>query len=154
MVALGEGGFADDTAPADALVAVRAASGEWVIGETVQQAREAAGKIQGRRTTLEPTYPVAVPAGDWQATLQTTWVDPGYLETDAAWALPGGEPASPLANGGAFGAKLDSPVGQIARRLADEYGRAVRVLYSREDAVRFGPKRPPWRRGRRGGICH
>jgi hypothetical protein len=30
-----------------------------------------------------------------------------------------------------------------ARRLADEHGRAVRVLWSREDVVRMGPKRPP-----------
>jgi hypothetical protein len=30
-----------------------------------------------------------------------------------------------------------------ARRLADEHGRAVRVLWSREDCVRRGPKRPP-----------
>jgi hypothetical protein len=30
-----------------------------------------------------------------------------------------------------------------ARRLADEHGRAVRVLWSREDVVRRGPKRPP-----------
>jgi hypothetical protein len=30
-----------------------------------------------------------------------------------------------------------------ARRLADEHGRAVRVLWSREDCVRMGPKRPP-----------
>ncbi len=50
---------------------------------------------------------------------------------------------SPLANGGAFGAKADSEVGAVARRLADEHGRAVRVLYSREDSVRRGPKRPP-----------
>jgi hypothetical protein len=30
-----------------------------------------------------------------------------------------------------------------ARRLADEHGRTVRVLWSREDTVRLGPKRPP-----------
>ncbi|MCY3924185.1 MAG: hypothetical protein OXG52_01540, partial [bacterium] len=30
-----------------------------------------------------------------------------------------------------------------ARRRADETGRAVRVLYSRPDATRLGPKRPP-----------
>jgi hypothetical protein len=31
--------------------------------------------------------------------------------------------------------------------LADRYGRAVRVLYSREDVVRLGPKRPPFAGG-------
>jgi xanthine dehydrogenase small subunit len=34
-------------------------------------------------------------------------------------------------------------VGDVARRLADETGRAVRVVFSREDVVRYGPKRPP-----------
>jgi CO/xanthine dehydrogenase Mo-binding subunit len=34
-------------------------------------------------------------------------------------------------------------VGAAARRLADEHGRPVRVLLSREDVVRLGPKRPP-----------
>src|SRR5581483_1413550 len=66
-VALGGGGFADDTAPIDALV--------------------------------------AVPDGDWDVTLRTTWVEPAYLELDASWCAPGGEPATPLANGGAFGGK-------------------------------------------------
>jgi hypothetical protein len=31
----------------------------------------------------------------------------------------------------------------VARRLADEHGRAVRVVLAREDTVRLGPKRPP-----------
>ncbi|MEJ7585580.1 MAG: hypothetical protein WKF43_16205, partial [Acidimicrobiales bacterium] len=50
---------------------------------------------------------------------------------------------SPLANGGAFGAKVASVVTAAARELADRHGRAVRVLLSREDTVRMGPKRPP-----------
>jgi len=104
-VALGRGGFADDTAPADALVAVLSAAGEWVVGESVEDARERAGKVQGRRTTVDPEPPLAVPNGPWDATLRTSWVEPGYLETDASWCEPGGEPASSLANGGAFGAK-------------------------------------------------
>ena len=58
-------------------------------------------------------------------------------------AQPGGEPASPLANGGAFGGKASSIAPAAARALADEHGRPVRVLLSREDAVRLGPKRPP-----------
>jgi len=143
QVALGDGGFADDRSPADALVAVRSESGDWVVGETLHEARTTAGKIQGRRTTLEPTHPVDIPAGDWHATLQTSWVDPAYLETDAAWASPGESAASPLANGGAFGGKLDSEVAVVAERLANKHGRAVRVLYSREDAMRLGAKRPP-----------
>ena len=147
-VALGRGGFADDRAPAGALVAVPAGD-EWAVAETRAEALVLAGKVQGRRTTADFLPPIAVPPGDWVRTLQTTWVEPGYLETDAAWCEPGGTPASPLANGGAFGGKVESEVGPIARRLADEHGRAVRVLYSREDAVRRGPKRPPLAAGLR-----
>lgn len=142
-VALGRAGFADDTAPADALVAVRGADGDWVVGETLTQARERSGKRQGRRTTAALSHPLELPPGDWAASLRTTWVEPAYLEPDASWCAPGGTPASPLANGGAFGGKVASEVGAVARRLADEHGRAVRVLLSREDTVRLGPKRPP-----------
>ena len=142
-VALGRGGFADDTAPADALVAVRTADGAWVVGATLTEARARAGKVQGRRTSAAVEWPIAVPEGDWARTLQTTWAEPAYLEPDASWCEPGAEPASPLANGGAFGGKVASEVAAVARRLADQHGRAVVVRYSREDVVRLGPKRPP-----------
>ena len=142
-VSLGEGGFADDSAPADALVAVPDGAGGWVVGETLTEARRAAAKVQGRRTTISLRHPLEVPAGEWALTLRTTWVEPAYLEPDASWCAPGGEPATPLANGGAFGGKVASPVAAAARRLADEHGRVVRVLLSREDTVRTGPKRPP-----------
>ena len=142
-VALGRGGFADDTAPPDALVAVRAADGEWVVAETLTEARRLAGKVQGRRTTVDARPPLALPAGNWARTLRTSWVEPAYLELDASWCEPGGEPATPLANGGAFGGKVASVVTSVARELADRHGRAVRVVLAREDAVRLGPKRPP-----------
>lgn len=142
-VALGRGGFADDTAPVDALVAVPDGAGGWAVAETLTEARRRASKTQGRRTTVSTTPPVDVPAGDWAVTLQTSWVEPAYLETDASWCEPGGEPASPLANGGAFGGKTSSIAAPAARELADRHGRAVRVLLSREDTVRLGAKRPP-----------
>jgi len=142
-VSQGEGGFAADTAPADALVALRGADGNWLVGETLAEARTAAGKVQGRRTTLETGPPLSIPPGDWDATLATNWVEPGYLETDVSWCEPGAEPASMLANGGAFGAKQSGFAASEARRLADELGRPVRLILSREDAVRMGPKRPP-----------
>ncbi|MBW8824924.1 MAG: molybdopterin-dependent oxidoreductase [Acidobacteria bacterium] len=142
-VPLGAAGFADDTAPVDAMVAVPDGAGGWATGETLADARRAAGKVQGRRSSLEPQPPLELPPGDWAVVLRTSWVEPGYLETDASWCVPGGEPVSPLANGGAFGGKVDSVVPAVARRLADELGRPVRVLLSREDAVRMGPKRPP-----------
>lgn len=142
-VALGAGGFADDTAPSDALVAVPDGVGGWAVGETPAEARAKAGKVQGRRTTIDLRHPLDVPPGPWDITLRTTWVEPAYLEPDASWCVPGGEPATPLANGGAFGGKAASVAPSVARRLADEHGRPVRVLLSREDVVRLGPKRPP-----------
>ena len=142
-VPLGEAGFADDTAPPDALVAVPDGSGGWAIGETLAEARAAAGKVQGRNTTAAVRHSLEVPPGQWDLTLRTTWVEPAYLETDASWCEPGGDPVSPLANGGAFGGKVLSPVTAAARALADKHGRPVRVLLSREDTVRLGPKRPP-----------
>jgi len=142
-VVLGRARFADDTAPPDALVAVPDQSGGYVTAESVAAARARAGKVQGRSSGLALDHPVAVPPGTWALTLRTTWVEPAYLEPDASWCAPGRTPASPHGNGGAFGGKLHSPVPADARRLADEHDRPVRVLWSREDVVRFGPKRPP-----------
>jgi CO/xanthine dehydrogenase Mo-binding subunit len=152
---LGDGGFADDGAPRDALVAVPAPPGatvdtmdaggaSWVVADSLLDARALAGKVQGRRTTVEPAPPLPLPAPvDGGVRLTTSWVEPGYLEPDASWCLPGGDPATPLANGGAFGGKVTSPVAAVARELADRTGRTVRVVYAREDVVRLGPKRPP-----------
>lgn len=142
-VVLGHGGFADDSAPLEALVAVSDGAGGWAVADTHSAARAAAGKVQGRRTTIAVTHPLELPPGDWEVALQTTWVEPGYLEPDASWCAPGGEPVTPLANGGAFGGKRNAFVGDVARRLADEHGKPVRVLLSREDVVRLSPKRPP-----------
>jgi aerobic-type carbon monoxide dehydrogenase small subunit (CoxS/CutS family) len=142
-VALGHGGFAADTAPVDSLVAVLGADGEWMVGATATDARRAAGSLPGRRTTEPLRWPIDLPEGDWVRTLQTTWVEPAYLEPDAAWCEPGGEPVGPLPNGGAFGGKVHSEVAAAARRLADAHGRTVLALYGRGDIVRRGPKRPP-----------
>ena len=143
QVALGRGGFADDLAPEGALVAMLGEDGEWIVAETTSEARQAAGKVPGRRTTASLTWPIDVPAGEWARTMQTTWVEPAYLEPDAAWCEPGGEPVSALGNGGAFGGKVESAVAEVARRLAETHGRPVRVVMTREDTVRHGPKRPP-----------
>lgn len=167
-IALGHGGFADDTAPRDALVAVplprgsdaesvEAAGLRWVIADSLFEAREGAGKVQGRRTTVDPAPPLPLPPlPDGGVRLATSWVEPAYLEPDASWCLPGGVPATPLANGGAFGGKATSPVAAAARELADRYGRAVRTLFSREDVVRLGPKRAPFAASAvlRDGIIH
>jgi aerobic-type carbon monoxide dehydrogenase small subunit (CoxS/CutS family) len=152
LVALGAGGFADDIAPHDALVAVPSVSGEWFVGETTADARRAAATVQGRKSSLSVTYPVVFP-GDFSSpsfvhTLQTTWVEPAYLEPDAVWCQPGGKPVGPLLNGGAFGAKsitseLALELQEVARRLANQHQRPVRVVLAREDVVRRSPKRPP-----------
>ena len=142
-VVLGRGGFADDTAPPDALVAVPDGAGGWVVADTLQAARARAGKVQGRNSTVKLRHPLELPPGEFALTLRTTFVEPAYLEPDASWCAPGGTPATPLANGGAFGGKLHALVTDASRRLADEHGRPVRVLLAREDVVRLGPKRPP-----------
>ncbi|MDQ1476716.1 MAG: hypothetical protein QOE62_1945 [Actinomycetota bacterium] len=156
-VPLGAAPFADDTAPRDALVAVplppgsaaesiEAAGVRWVVAESLLEARVRAAKVQGRRTTVGVRAPLLdrmpeCPPGGVQ--LATQWVEPAYLEPDASWCEPGGVPASPLANAGAFGGKTHSAAPRAARELADQFGRTVRVAYSREDVVRLGPKRPP-----------
>jgi aerobic-type carbon monoxide dehydrogenase small subunit (CoxS/CutS family) len=154
-VPLGSAGFADDTAPPDAVVAVplhpasntegvEAAGLRWVVADSLREARSRAGAVPGRRTTLDEAPPLPLPAcPPGGVRLATSWVEPAYLEPDASWCEPGGSPASPLANGGAFGGKLHSAAPAAARALADQLGRTVRVVYSREDVVRLGPKRPP-----------
>ena len=143
-VAAGGGRFADDSAPANSLAAAPIPDGSgWAVGPTVTAARAASGKRQGRRTTASLRWPIEVPDGDWALTLRTTWVEPAYLETDASWARPGEVAADPLANGGAFGGKTDATVARASVELAAEHGQPVRALWSREDVVRWGPKRPP-----------
>ncbi len=154
-VPLGEGGFAADSAPDGALVAVPARSGPgagvveaagswWVVAESVAEARAGARNAPGRRGPGGPAVPLPLrPCPERGVRLATSWVEPAYLETDASWCRPGGAPASPLANGGAFGAKQASPAPAAARELADRLGRPVLALLSREDVVRMGPKRPP-----------
>jgi len=139
-VVLGNGGFSDDTAPPGALVQLGA---DAPLAPDLRAARAGRGRVQGRNSTVPLSHPVALPPGKWALALQTTWVEPAYVEPDASWSGPGGVPATPLANGGAFGGKLHSPVPARARAQADETGEAVRVLWQREDVVRRGPKRPP-----------
>ncbi len=148
-VAAGFGGFADDSAPDGALVAVPDREGGWSVAGTLTEARRLSGKVQGRNSGARPSWPLEVPDGDWAFCLQTTFVEPAYLEPDASWCEPGGEPASPVANGGAFGGKVHPVVTDVASTLAAEHGTPVRVLLSREDVVRLGPKRPPIAAGMR-----
>ena len=131
------------------LVAAVGTDGELVVADGPAAARRAAGKVQGRNSTVAPGHPVPVPEGDWALTLRTTWVEPAYLEPDASWCRPGGEPASPLANGGAFGGKRRSPVPADARRLADELGRPVRAAVVARGRGATGTQAPAGGRGGR-----
>ena len=141
-VVLGGGGFADDTAPADALVQLGAAT--TTLAPSLRAARRGSDKVQGRNSTVPLTHPVPLPEGEWALTLQTTWVEPAYVEPDASWCGPGAVPATPLANGGAFGGKRHSPVAGRSRQLsADHPAPPCASSWSREDVVRHGPKRPP-----------
>jgi len=141
-VVLGQGGFAGDTAPEGASVAIYD-DGRVSLADGLARARQGLPKVQGRRSGVALRHPLEVPEGEWAITLQTTWVEPAYLEPDASWCLPGGIPVSPLANGGAFGGKRWSAVADEARRLADAEQRPVLALWTREEVVRRGPKRPP-----------
>ena len=75
--------------------------------------------------------------------LATGWVDAAYLEPDASWCEPGGEPASARGNGGGFGGRAASIAPGAAQALATRLGRTVRTVLSREDVVRRSPKRAP-----------
>ena len=58
-------GFADDTAPADALVAVPddGRAGTWSRA-SLDEARRRSDKVQGRRSTVALRHPVAVPTAN------------------------------------------------------------------------------------------
>ncbi len=154
-VMLGQGGFADDRVPSDAVVAVPkpmdsgvegvlAEGCEWVVGASLYEARITAAKVQGRRTTAPLIAPIAAPPAPLGGVaLATCFVEPGYLEPDASWCAVDGAAANPLANGGAFGGKVDSIAARAATSLAELLPCTVRVELSREDVVRLGPKRPP-----------
>ena len=88
-VVLGGGGFADDAAPPGALVQLGA---DAPLAPSLRAARAGSGRVQGRNSTVPLSHPVEVPEGDWALTLQTTWVEPAYVEPDASWCRPGQTP--------------------------------------------------------------
>jgi len=143
-VVLGAAAFSADHAPEGSLVAVATPDGGYALGASAQEARLASAKVQGRRSTTALRHPVPLPAVlDAALTLQTTFVEPAYVEPDASWCEPGGEPSSPAANAGAFGAKRHSTVAEDARRLSSDHAQSVLALWPREEVVRRGKKRPP-----------
>ena len=144
--------FADDTRPPGCLIAIATGKDGYEVAPSAAAARRLAASRQGRNSTVALSHPVAVAGGAFDLVLQTTWVEPAYLEPDASWCEPDGEPASPFGNAGAFGAKRRSPVASDAARLAVKHGVAVAARWTREAAVLRGAKRPPMSIGlRRGG---
>ena len=153
-VALGRGGFADDLAPADALVAVSDGRGMGRRRDA-SEARRAAQTVQGRRTTrIGP--PLEGSPGDRVGHPADHLGRARLRRARRSWCRPGGEPTRPLGNGGAFGAKLSSPAPAAARRLADQYGRPVvcccpgRTRCASARSARRSP--PAWADG--SGVVH
>jgi xanthine dehydrogenase small subunit len=143
-VMLGSAGFAIDTAPDGCKVAIGTVDGGYVVGDDVDDARRHLMKTQGRNSTIPLRSPVELFALDGAVLkLQTTFVEPAYVEPDSSWCVPGGEPALPFANAGAFGAKRHSRIAGDARQLSEELGAPILVMWPREEVVRRGAKRPP-----------
>ena len=139
-----QGGFADDRAPRRRARRPAPADGEWVVGGDAGRGPDrwpARCRAGARRRPL--TWPLDVPPGDWARTLRTTWVEPAYLETGRLVVRARGRAGDPARQrrrirrqGHHRGRRRRPPAGRPARP-------AVRVLSSREDVVRLGPKRPP-----------
>ena len=142
-VVLGRAPFSDDTAPLDAQLWWTNGVGDYVTADTRSSARQVAGAVQGRNSTVALRPVLDIPPGEWALTLQTSFVEPAYAEPDVSWCEPGGDSSSPAANAGAFGAKRNSDVRRDAAALAAATGRPVKVVWSREAVVRKGKKRPP-----------
>ncbi|MYI12384.1 MAG: hypothetical protein F4117_07445, partial [Acidimicrobiales bacterium] len=58
---LGGFDFGADGAPSGTLTAITGPTGDWHTAENLTEARRQACKVQGRRTTLEPTPPISFP---------------------------------------------------------------------------------------------
>ena len=139
------GGFADDRAPADALVAVR--RDRRRVGGRRDAGRGPAPRAQrcragARRVPL--TWPLEVPAGRLGAHAAHDLGRAGLPRAGRVVVRAGRRARSPLANGGAFGGKVATR-GRSRRPPSWPTSTAVpvRVIATREDVVRHGPKRPP-----------
>ena len=92
--------------PGSNAATVAAAGVDWVVApDLLEDHALLAGKVQGRRTT------VAGHAADAGAHFPRRWRHAGDVvggsprtsNPSTSWHVPGGDPADPLANGGAFG---------------------------------------------------
>jgi hypothetical protein len=92
-VPCGNAGFADDTAPRDALVAVPAANGEWVVAESPRSANCGRCRADGPSTSASAAAPVA----EGGVRLATVWSNPPTRTRRRRGVEPGGEPRGPPA---------------------------------------------------------
>ena len=143
--ALGAAAFAADSAPPGALVAVPDGEGGWAVASTLAEARPAAGTVQGRRSTFEAGPPLdAARRARGRGRCAPRGASPATSRPTPRGASPAASRRRPLANGGAFGGKrrLAAARGRPARWPTSTAGRCS-CVWSREDTVRWGHKRPP-----------
>ena len=89
-------------------------------------------------------HPLEVPAGaTGRSRCRPPSSSPPISSPTPRGACPGASPRRPSPTAGPSAASGRRRWPRAARRLADEHGRPVRVVLSREDVVRLGPKRPP-----------
>ncbi len=142
-VALGRGGFADDTAPADALVAVLGADGEWYVAETLAEARACRARCRDDARPNRCRGPCR--------SRGRLGEDP--VDVVGRARLPRAEAACGACRVGSRSDRCRNGARSAARprrrsprpRAASPTSTAARCVRSnaREDAVRLGPKRPP-----------
>ena len=158
IVPLGGGGFADDTAPRDALVAVPwppgsmqwvvEAPARWVVARRSQRAR--AGKVQGRRTTVDDAPPLALPACPKAACgSRRRGSSPRTSNPTRRGACPAANPRRRSRTAARSAARSTQPSPAAARELArsataNRCGSCSRAKTS----CGSGPKRPPISRDR------
>ncbi len=68
-----------------------------------------AGASRAATARCLSSHPVEVPEGDWALTLQTTWVEPAYVEPDASWCRPGHAPGIPAGQRGRLRGQAAQP---------------------------------------------
>jgi xanthine dehydrogenase small subunit len=144
---LGAGGFAADRAPVGARLVSYRADGATVSGANWAELRPALGLPVGRRSPGRGAPPLGFPSDGFKLVLATSYVDPAYLELDAAAAEPGQPAIRAAGNGGDFGGKATTIQGvDLESAAAEEASRCqgpALASLTREFLVLFGPKRPP-----------
>ena len=143
-VAAGRGGFADDSSPDAALVAVPDSDGGWSVAETLTEALRLSKKVQGRNSGVAVELArrstcrrLGCGAADHLRRARLSRARRLVVPARRRARIAGGQRGCvrrEVTLGRRRGRQVSSPL---------EHGRAVRVLLSREDVVRTGPKRPP-----------